>query len=52
MTTIDDYRRVAAPGAVDMILRLAERVRGRRFLHISGGRFGGGAPKSSGRRCR
>ena len=45
MTTIDDYRRVAAPGAVDMILRLAERVRGRRFLHISGGRFGGGAPE-------
>ena len=45
MTTIDDYRRVAAPGAVDMILRLAERVRGRRFLHVSGGRFGGGAPE-------
>jgi trehalose synthase len=43
--TIDDYRRVAAPGAVDMILRLAERVHGRRFLHISGGRFGGGAPE-------
>lgn len=45
MITIDDYRRVAAPGAVDMILRLAERVRGRRFLHISGGRFGSGAPE-------
>jgi trehalose synthase len=45
VTTIDDYRRVAAPGAVDMILRLAERVRGRRFLHVSGGRFGGGAPE-------
>jgi trehalose synthase len=43
--TIDDYRRVAAPGAVDMILRLAERVRGRRFLNITGGRFGGGAPE-------
>jgi trehalose synthase len=43
--TIDDYRRVAAPGAVDMILRLAERVRGRRFLNISGGRFGSGAPE-------
>jgi trehalose synthase len=40
---IDDYRRVAAPGAVDIILRLAEQVRGRRFLHVSGGRFGGGA---------
>jgi trehalose synthase len=40
---IDDYRRVAPPGAVDMLLRLAERVRGRRLLHVSGGRFGGGA---------
>jgi trehalose synthase len=40
---IDDYRRVAPPGAVDMLLRLAERVRGRRLLHISGGRFGGGS---------
>jgi trehalose synthase len=41
--TIDDYRRVAPPGTVDMIMRLAERVRGRRVLHVSGGRFGGGA---------
>jgi trehalose synthase len=40
--TIDDYRRVAPPGAIDMLLRLAERVRGRRLLHVSGGRFGGG----------
>jgi trehalose synthase len=40
---IDDYRQVTPPGAVDIILRLAERVRGRRFLHLSGGRFGGGA---------
>jgi trehalose synthase len=39
---IDDYRRVAPPGAVDMLLRLADRVRGRRMLHLSGGRFGGG----------
>jgi trehalose synthase len=39
---IDDYRRVAPPGAIDMLLRLAERVRGRRMLHVSGGRFGGG----------
>jgi len=40
---IDDYRAVAPPGAVDVILRLAERVQGRRFLHLTGGRFGGGA---------
>jgi trehalose synthase len=40
---IDDYRAVAPPGAVDVILKLAERVQGRRFLHVSAGRFGGGA---------
>lgn len=43
MTRIDDYRHLAPPGAVDIILKLAERVRGRGFLHVSGGRFGGGA---------
>jgi trehalose synthase len=43
---IDDYRRVAPPGAVDMLLRLAERARGRRLLHLSGGRFGGGSAES------
>jgi trehalose synthase len=43
MATLDDYRQVAPPGTVDIILRLAERVQGRRFLHLSGGRFGGGA---------
>jgi trehalose synthase len=40
---IDDYRAVAPPGTVDIILKLAERVQGRRFMHVSGGRFGGGA---------
>ncbi len=43
MIKIDDYRRVAPPGVVDIILKLAERLQGRRFLHLSGGRFGGGA---------
>ena len=43
MIKIDDYRAVAAPGAVDVILKLAERVQGRRVLHVTGGRFGGGA---------
>ncbi len=42
MNRLDDYRQVAPPGAVDIIHNLAERVRGRRFLHLSGGRFGGG----------
>ena len=42
MIRIEDYRRVAPPGVVDIVLTLAERVRGRRFLHLSGGRFGSG----------
>ena len=43
MTKVEAYRDVAPRGVVDTILQLAERVQGRRFLHISGGRFGGGA---------
>src|SRR5204862_5573228 len=43
MSRIDDYRQVAPPGAVDIILKLADRVRGRRFLNVTGGRVGGGA---------
>ncbi|OLC17734.1 MAG: hypothetical protein AUH77_13460 [Candidatus Rokubacteria bacterium 13_1_40CM_4_69_39] len=42
MSRIDDYRQVAPPGAVDVIQKLAERVRGRRFLNLTGGRLGGG----------
>src|SRR2546429_9894278 len=43
MSRIDDYRRVAAPGAVDFILKLAGQVKGRRYLHITGGRLRGAA---------
>src|SRR2546426_10563539 len=46
MSLIDDYRRVAPPGAVDFILKLAEQVKGRRFLHVTGGRLGGGATET------
>ncbi|MBI1734133.1 MAG: glycosyltransferase [Candidatus Rokubacteria bacterium] len=42
MTKLEAYRDVAPRGTVDIILRLAERVQGRRFLHVSGGRFGSG----------
>ena len=42
MISVEDYRRVAPPGVVDIILTLSERVRGRRLLNLSGGRFGGG----------
>jgi trehalose synthase len=45
MIPVDDYRQVAPPGTIDIILKLAERVRGRRFLHVTGGRFGSGAPE-------
>jgi trehalose synthase len=43
MIRLDDYRNVAPPGVVDIIVRLTERVRTRRVLHLSGGRFGAGA---------
>jgi trehalose synthase len=40
--TIEAYRDVAPKGTVDFLLRLAERARGRRFLHVNSTRFGGG----------
>jgi len=46
MSRIDDYRRVATPGAVDFILKLAEQVQERRFLSVTGGRLGGGAAEA------
>ncbi len=42
VSAIDLYRAVAPPKAVDIIQNLAARVRGRRFLHLTGGRLGGG----------
>jgi trehalose synthase len=40
---LDDYREVAPQGSLDLLVRLAERVRGRRFLHVSASRYGGGS---------
>ena len=40
---LDAYRDVAPKGTIDLLLRLAERVRGRRFLHLSPNRFGAGS---------
>ncbi|MBI2217954.1 MAG: glycosyltransferase [Candidatus Rokubacteria bacterium] len=40
---LDDYRAVAPRGALDIIHRLAERLAGRRVLHVSAGRFGTGS---------
>lgn len=42
--SLDDYRQVAPPGSIDILLKLADRVRGRSILHLSRGRFGGGVP--------
>ena len=43
MSAIDLYRAVAPPNSIDIILKLADRVRGRRYLHLTGGRLGGGS---------
>lgn len=40
--SIEDYREVAPKGTIDFICRLAERVKGRRFLHVNSTRYGGG----------
>jgi trehalose synthase len=40
---LDDYREVAPQGSLDLLARLAERLRGRRFLHVSASRYGGGS---------
>jgi len=42
VSRIADYRQVAPQGTVEIIERLAEKVRGRRVVHVSGGRLGGG----------
>jgi trehalose synthase len=42
MSAVDLYRAVAPPRAVDIIENLAARARGRRHLHLTGGRLGGG----------
>jgi len=47
MTSVEDYRRVAPPGVVDIILKLSERVRGRRLLHLSAGASAAAPPRSS-----
>lgn len=39
---LERYRGVAPEGAVDRLLRIADRVRGRRFVHVSSTRVGGG----------
>jgi trehalose synthase len=38
---LDDYRAVAPRGSVDFMLRIAERLRGRRIVQVSASRYGG-----------
>ena len=38
---LDDYRAVAPRGSVDVMLRIAERLRGRRIVQVSASRYGG-----------
>jgi trehalose synthase len=40
---LDAYGDIAPKGTIDLLLRLAERVQGRRFLHLSPSRFGAGS---------
>jgi trehalose synthase len=39
--TLDDYRAVAPRGAVDVLLRIGERLRGRRVVNVSASRYSG-----------
>ncbi len=40
--SLDQYRAVAPPGAVDTLYRFSERVRAKRFTHVNSTRVGGG----------
>ena len=46
IVSLDDYRRVAPKGTVQLLRCLAERVRGRRFLHVNSTRYGGGVAEA------
>ncbi len=39
---LDEYREVAPKGTVDFLIRLSERLKGRRLIHVSSVRYGGG----------
>jgi trehalose synthase len=42
---LEEYREVAPRGTLELLARLAERLRGRRFVHVNAGRYGGGSPE-------
>ena len=40
---VEAYRDIAPRGTLELLLRLADRLRGRRFVHVNTSRFGGGS---------
>jgi trehalose synthase len=40
---LEEYREVAPRGAIDLLLKLAERLQGRRFVHVNASRYGSGS---------
>ena len=42
---LEEYREVAPLGTLELLARLAERLRGRRFVHVNASRYGGGSPE-------
>jgi len=42
---LEEYRDVAPRGTLELLARLAERLRGRRFVHVNASRYGGGSPE-------
>jgi trehalose synthase len=40
LVKLDDYRQVAPRGTVDFLMRIGERLRGKRLLHVSASRYG------------
>jgi trehalose synthase len=43
---LEEYREVAPRGTIELLVRLAERLRGRRFVHVNASRYGGGSPET------
>jgi trehalose synthase len=42
---LEAYRDFAPRGTLELLQRLSERVRGRRFVHVNASRFGSGSPE-------
>ncbi|HUM15322.1 MAG TPA: glycosyl transferase family 1, partial [Candidatus Nitrosotalea sp.] len=41
LVKLDDYRQVAPRGTIDFLMRIGERLRGRRIVHVNASRYGG-----------